>query len=163
MGVSRCGGWGVRSVLWRRVLAGVRFRVSRGVSWGRGGAGRSVVAWPSCVCALVPVVAPSRSLPRPLVLLLPRPLMVSCGPRFLVPVGACLLPWASPRPLAEVSFPFPCPSLALAFSLPGVGVVGCGGGPVGRRWSMPGGGWCGATGRGFRGVGGGGGPGPRLG
>ena len=49
-------------------------------------------------------------------------------PRCPVPVGACLLPWAPPRPLAGLSFPVPCPSFALALSLPGVVVVGWGGG-----------------------------------
>ena len=45
---------------------------------------------------------------------------VLCLSRCPVPVGACLLPWASPRPLA-VGPPF-------AFSLPGVVVLGRGGG-----------------------------------
>ena len=40
-----------------------------------------------------------------------------CHPSCPVPVGACLLPWASPRPLAGVSSPFPCHSPALALSL----------------------------------------------
>ena len=82
------------------------------------------------------------------------PAPVLFRPRCPVPVGACLLPWAPPRPLAGVSHPVPCPSLACALSLPGVVVVGLGGGSVGRRWPMPSGGWFGATGRGFGGVGG---------
>ena len=77
---------------------------------------------------------------------------VLCRPRCLVHVGACPLPWASPCPLAGLSFPFPCLSLALALSLPGVVVVG---------WE--GGGWSAATSGGLRGCGGGEGPGLRPG
>ena len=66
VGATRCSPCGVRSVLRRRVLAGVRLRGSCGVDWGWGGAALSVVACPSCVCALVPVVAHSSLVPRPL-------------------------------------------------------------------------------------------------
>ena len=56
---------------------------------GRGpGAGPSVVACSSCVCALVPTVAPSPSVPRPLVLPFPGPLVVSC-PRVASPPVPC--------------------------------------------------------------------------
>ena len=62
---------------------------------------------------------------------------VLCRPRCPVPVGACPLPWATPRPLAGLSFSFPCPPLALALSLPGVVVVGWGGAcgaPITHAW-----------------------------
>ena len=46
-------------------------------------------------------------------------------------MGACLSPWALPCPLAGVSLFAPCPPLARALSLPGVVVVGWGGGADG--------------------------------
>ena len=116
MDASRCGLCGVRSVLWWRVLAGMRLEGSRGVTWGWGGGVLSVVAWPSCVCALVPAVAPCPSVPFLSLTLWWFLAPVLC----LVPVGACLLSWASPHPLAAGP-PF-------AVSLPGVVVVGWGGG-----------------------------------
>ena len=88
VGATRCGSCGIRSVLRRRVLAGVRLRGSRGVDLGWGGAGLSVVACPSCVCALVPVVAPSPPVPRPLAFPFPGPLVVSC-PRVALPPVPC--------------------------------------------------------------------------
>ena len=51
-----------------------------------------------------------------------------CRSRCPVPMGACLSPWALPCPLAGVSLSAPCPPLARALSLPGVVVVGWGGG-----------------------------------
>ena len=66
------------------------------------------------------------------------PAPVLCRPRCPVPVGACLLPWAPPRPLAGVSLPVPCPPLACALSLPSVVVVGWGrgdcGAPMTHTW-----------------------------
>ena len=56
------------------------------------------------------------------------PAPVSCRPRCPVPVRACLLLWAPPRPLSGVSLPVPCPPLACALCLPGVVVVGWAGG-----------------------------------
>ena len=46
-------------------------------------------------------------------------------------MGACLSPWALPCPLAGVYLSAPCPPLACALSLPGVVVVGWGGGAAG--------------------------------
>ena len=74
---------------------------------------------------------------------------VLCCPRCPVPVGACLLPGTSPRPLAA-GLPFALFFLRCACG----GVVAR---TVGRRWPMFGVGWSGATGRGFRGCRGGGG------
>ena len=88
MGATRCGWCAVRSVLQRRILAGVRPRRSCGVDSGWGGAGLSVVAFPSCVCALVPVVAPSPPMPRPLAFPFPGLLVVSC-PRVALPPVPC--------------------------------------------------------------------------
>ena len=48
-------------------------------------------------------------------------------------MGACLSPWALPCPLAGVSLSPSCPSLARALSLPGVVVVGWGGGGAAGR------------------------------
>ena len=106
----------------------------RGVRWGWGGAGPSSVACPSCLWPLVPAVAPSPSVSRPLALPFPGPWVVSCprvvSPLVPCPVGACLLPWASPHPLAAGP-PF-------ALSLPGVVVVAFGGGacgaPMAHAW-----------------------------
>ena len=76
-------------------------------------------------CALsLSAVAPGPSPSWPVGAFLP---LRCAAPRCPVPVGACLLPWAPPRPLAGVSLPSPCPSLALALSLPGVVVVVWGG------------------------------------
>ena len=163
-GVSWCGPCGVWSVLQRRVLAGVRLRGSPGVSWGWGGADPSIVACPSCVCALVPVVALSPSVPRPLVLPLPGPLVVSC-PRVAPPPVPCPC-GRLPVTLGPSSPPcqgVPCPSLVLALSLPGVVVVGWGGALRNAGGPCLRGGWSGATGGGFGGCSGGGGPGPRPG
>ena len=52
VGATWCGSCGARSVLRRRVLAGVCLEGSCGVDWGWVGAGPSVVACLSCVCAL---------------------------------------------------------------------------------------------------------------
>ena len=110
-------------------------RAAPWVAWCPLGVGR---CWslrcgkPSCVCALVPVVASSFSAPRSLFLPLPGPWVVFCScvvsSRCPVPVGACLSPWALPCPLAGVSDPVPCPPLARALSIPGVVVVRFGGG-----------------------------------
>ena len=162
VGVSWCGLCGVGSVLRRRALVGVRFRGSRGVSWGWGGAGPSVVACPSCVCALVPVVALSPSVPRPLVLPRPGPLVVSCPlvapPPVPCPCGCLLVTFGPSSPPCRgvlsrpLLFPFPCPFPSRC------GGGGVGGGPAGRRWPMPGGGSSGATGGGFWGCRGSGDP-----
>ena len=56
------------------------------------------------------------------------PAPVLCRSRCPVPVGACLSFWALPCPLVGVSLSVPCPPLARALSLPGVVVVGWGGG-----------------------------------
>ena len=120
VGATRCGLCGARCVLRQRVMPGVRLWGSCGVNWGRGGAGLSVVACPSCMCALVPVVAPSPPVPQPVAFPFPGLLVVSCPrvalPWCPVPVGACLLPWASPPPRAA--------GLPFALSLPGVVVEG---------------------------------------
>ena len=166
-GLSWSGPCGVRSVLRRPVLAGVRHQGSRDVSCGWGGAGSSVVACPSCVCALVPVVALSPSVPRPLVVPLPGPFVVSC-PRVALPPVPCpcvrlpvtLGPSSPPwRGVLSRTLPFPCPCPFPSRWRGG----GVGEGPVGRRWPTPGGRWSGATGRWFRRGRGGGGPGPRPG
>ena len=54
-----------------------------------------------------------------------------CRFRCPVPMGACLSLGALPCPLAGVSLSVPCPPLARALSLPGVVVVGWGGGADG--------------------------------
>ena len=51
-----------------------------------------------------------------------------CCSQCPVPVGACLSLWALPCPLAGMSLSVTCPALACALSLPGVAVVGWGGG-----------------------------------
>ena len=76
-GASRCGSCRVRSALRRRSLADVPLRGSCDVHWGWGGAGLSVVGFPCCVCALVPVVAPSPLVLRPLASPFPGLLLVS--------------------------------------------------------------------------------------
>ena len=75
---------------------------------------------------------------------------VMCCPRSPVPVSVCLSPCAFPRFVAA-GFPF----ALFPFRCSGGGVVVR---SVGRPWPMPGAPWSGATGRGFRGCMGGGGP-----
>ena len=122
VGATHCGSCGVRSGLRRRVLAGLRLRGSCGVNWvGRwGAAGPSGVACPSFVCVLVPVVAPYHQChgPWPFLFLALRWFLapVLRCPLCPVPVGACLLPWPSPRPLAA--------RLPFALSLPDAAAVG---------------------------------------
>ena len=146
----------------RRVFAGVRL-----LQLGWGCAYPSVVACPSSVCALVPVVAPSPSVPRPLVLPLPGPLLVSCPCAGSLPVPCpcgrlpANLGLSSPpcRGVFSLPLPFPC---SCAFpSRSGGG--GLGEGPAGRRWLLPRCGWSEATGGGLRGFLGCRGPGPRPG
>ena len=106
---------------------------------------------PSCASwrpSVLPV--PQCRNPWPLLFLVPRwfqPPVLRC-PGWPDPVGACLLPWASPRPLAT--------GLPFALSFPGVLVVEWG---VGGLWGAddpcPWVGWSGATGGGFRGCRGG--------
>ena len=66
-------------------------------------------------------------------------------------MGACLSPWALSCPLAGVSLSAPCPPLARALSLPGVVVVGWGGGADGPGLGTSG---LEPLAEGFRGVGG---------
>ena len=117
-----------------------------GVCWGRaspgvvrcllgmGGAGRSVVVCPSCGQVLVPAAMSSFPAPRSLFPPLPGPWVVSCSHVVSLPVpcpyGSCLSPWALPCPIAGVSHSAPCPPLARALFLPGVVVVGWGGGAL---------------------------------
>ena len=122
VGSTHCGSCCVRSGLRRRVLSGLRLRGSCGVDsvgeWGS--AGPSGVACPAFACVLVTAVAPSLPVPWlwPFLCLALRWFIapVLRCPRCPVPVGACLLPWASPRPLAA--------GLPFALSLPAVVVVG---------------------------------------
>ena len=130
----------------RRLLAGVRLRGSPRVGWGWGGGDPFIAAYLSCVCALVPAVAPLPSVPFLFLALRWFLAPVLCRPRCLVPVGACLLPWASPRPLAAGP-PF-------AVSLPGVVVVGSGGGLWGADGRSLGLGGLEPPADGLRGVGG---------
>ena len=137
------GGWGRVPVIsvWGPIRAsaacvgGVRPRGSCGVRWGWGAlvppswyallAGGS---WcpPRCPLSLRPGPC---SLPFPALGWFPAPTL--CRSRCPVPMGACLSPWALPCPLAGVSLSAPCPALARALSLPGVVVVGLGGGAAG--------------------------------
>ena len=136
---------------WRRFLAGVRLRRSRGIGWGWGGAGPSVVACRSCVCALVSVVVPSPSVPGPLVLPFPGPLVVSCG-RVVSPPVPC--PCGRLPATLGLSSP-PCRGPPICPFPSRCGGCGVGGGPLGRRWPMSGCGWSGPTGAGFQGCRGG--------
>ena len=128
----------------------------------------SVVACPCCVCALVPVVAPSPSVPRPLVL---SPSWPFDGflPLHCVAPGALSL-WAPACYLGPPLAPLPgCPfpSLALPLPLPFPFPVWCCWGGGGGLWGADGtclevGGLQPPT-EGFNGVWGGEGPGPRPG
>ena len=144
VGATRCGSCGVWWVLRRRGLTGVRPWGSSCVDSGWGGAGLSVVACPSCVRALVPVVAPSPLVPRPLAFPFPGLLLVSCRRVALTPVPCpcgCL-----PATSGPCSLPCHGPSLCPCASWSRSGVVVAE--PVGRWWPMPGGEWSGARCRG---------------
>ena len=124
VGVTWCGSCGVHSRLRRCVLAGLRLRggppgawvwpCSLGIAQCRPGGGAGAVPVPPVWCAppswcasWCPSLPPLPQCHGPWPFLYPvlvvlrwslAPLL--CCPRCPVPVGACLLPWASPRPLA---------------------------------------------------------------
>ena len=122
------------------VCWGVRPRVSWGIWWGWGGAGPPVVACPSRVWVVAPVVVPFSSVLWSPLPPLPGSWVVSCPHVVSVPASCpceCLPSLgAPPCPLACVLLGVPCPSLALVL-------------PLRPR---PGGGWPGATGGGLGGC-----------
>ena len=137
VGVSRCGPYNVRFLLWCRVLgacaAGGR-AVSAGVwavlvptLWH---ALPACGAWCPPLCPLSLRQGPS---PSPFLAQGWYPAPVLCRSRCPVPVGATLSFWALPCPLSGVSLPVPCPPLACALSLPGVVVAGWGEGLLGAH------------------------------
>ena len=132
VGVSQCGSCGVRSVVRRRVLAGVRL-----LRWGVGRCWSFCFGVPFLCVGLVSVVAPSPSVPQPLIRPLPGPLTVCClfvvWPPVPCPCGRlpATLGLSSPpcRGVLSLPLPFPCPCPFPSRCAGG----GVGGGPVGRR------------------------------
>ena len=111
-------------------------RASRGLMWpplGVEGAGPPILVCPSCVWVISLRPGPC-SLPFLALGWFTAPTL--CRSWCPVPMGACLSPWALPCPLAGVSRSAPCLPLARALPLPGVVVVGWGGGgaPVAQAW-----------------------------
>ena len=123
---SRFGGvcWGraFPGVVWCPLGVGGRWSLRRGMPFLRVGPGaRRDVLFP---WAPVPVPSPFLALEW-----FSAPTL--CRSRCPVPMRACLSPWALPCPLAGVSLSAPWPPPARVLSLPGVVVLGWGGGANG--------------------------------